>query len=117
MLTNIDVTETIIIATVTLAIILLGVFLYILLRSRKVKKITIDGKPYIAALGGKSNIMSLQANYSRVSVLLHEAALIDAEALKVLGVVSIIKMTGKVVMLCGDQARDIAYAIEMAIKP
>ena len=116
MLTNIDVTEIVIIATVTLAIILLGVFLFILLRSRKVKKIPIDGTPYITALGGKPNIKSLQANYSRVSVFLHETALIDAEALKSLGVASIIKMTGKAVLLCGDQARDIANAIEIAVK-
>lgn len=61
----------------------------------------------IIALGGRDNIVSFSSAGSRLSLVLKDYSLMEDDALKALGVSSIIKMSSKVTLVIGKDAEDI----------
>ena len=61
----------------------------------------------IIALGGRDNIVSFSSAGSRLSLVLKDYSLMEDEALKALGVSSIIKMSSKVTLVIGKDAEEI----------
>lgn len=65
---------------------------------------TFDAASFLAALGGANNIVSFDAKGSRLSVMLKEKSLLKEEDLKRNGVVSLIKMSNKIVLVVEGSA-------------
>lgn len=59
------------------------------------------------ALGGRENIVSCKASGSRISFSLVDYSLVNNESLKKLGVSSILKMSNKITLVIGEEAKEI----------
>lgn len=70
---------------------------------------------WIEKLGGKDNIVSVSGIGSRLSLELKDDSLLK-EDIKELGVTSIMKMSGKIVLVVENSASDIAEKIQNNIK-
>lgn len=70
---------------------------------------------WIEKLGGKDNIVSVSGIGSRLSLELKDDGLLK-EDIKELGVTSIMKMSGKIVLVVENSASDIAEKIQNNIK-
>ncbi len=75
-----------------------------------------DVNAYVAALGSINNIVEVSVRGSRLYLVLENPQFIDVDALKKLGVASVITMARKVVLLIGAEAATIGYLIQERIK-
>ncbi len=99
----------IIIGFVALALIVLGVILFIYFKRKKVESknienesapaVQIDGNALVDALGGVDNIVNVENKGNRIFVTLKNYDVIDNEKIKSNGVDSIIKMSNKLVLV------------------
>lgn len=67
---------------------------------------------FLAALGGRENIISLYAKGSRLSLVLKENNLLVEEDLRKNGVMSIIKMSSKITLVVNGSAEELAKVIK-----
>lgn len=81
-------------------------------RSKKKDAMFADGDLLLKALGGRENIVSCEAKSSRLSVVLKEKSLLDEKALKDQGILSIIKMSGKVIIVIDGSAEKVKKLID-----
>ena len=65
------------------------------------------GNLIILALGGRENVVSIKASGSRLSLVLNDYSLVEDDKLKELGVSSILKMSNKITLVIGQEAKDI----------
>lgn len=65
----------------------------------------------IIALGGRDNIVSFSSAGSRLSLVLKDYSLMEDDALKALGVSSIIKMSSKVTLVIGKDVEEIVKSL------
>lgn len=96
---------------VALAIILIFVCLFFLLKKGKSKgrgKEEIEA--FLAAIGGKENILEVKARGSRLSLSLQDYQKVDKEKLQTLGVSSFIQMSNKITLVI-DKAEEMADKI------
>ena len=99
-------------------IILLAILLIVLMSRRnkgpKIQKqnIKIDSSIWQVALGGKDNILEINATGSRLSLKLNDPSQIDEGKLKELGVTNILKMSNKITLVVEDQAEAILKQIQ-----
>ena len=57
----------------------------------------------LLALGGEENILSIEAKESRLNIVLKDSSLLNEEALKSLGVSSIVRMSKKTTLVIGRE--------------
>jgi phosphotransferase system IIB component len=95
-------------------VLLIGVIAFVLFRKRNVKRLPYDGRPIIAGLGGIDNIIEAKVRGSRLSVLIINPLLVNEAVLKQHGVSSLVMMSKKAVLLLGETASHVAFAIDKA---
>jgi len=98
------------------AAVLLGTVGLLFFRRPQMKKSPIAGQDYVAALGGKTNIVAVKATYSRLSAYVRDLEIVDQARLRELGATSIITMSDRLVILLGEKAGAVASAIETELK-
>ncbi|MDD3207444.1 MAG: PTS transporter subunit EIIB [Bacilli bacterium] len=99
----------------SIALLIALILLISLIRNWKSKKkdvVLSDGDAFLKALGGKANIDSYQAKSSRLVLVLKEKSLLDEEALKALGILSIIKMSNKITLVIDGSAEEVKKLID-----
>ncbi|MDO5721271.1 MAG: PTS transporter subunit EIIB [Actinomycetaceae bacterium] len=69
------------------------------------------GAAIVAGLGGKPNIVSLEACITRLRVVVNDAAVVDEQALKAAGAFDVVMVGPVVQVVVGPQADDLADAI------
>ena len=89
----------------------LGLFLYTYIKGKKEGPIikapqqkVIKNEASLAALGGAENILDHSLNGSRVILVLSNYDVVNVEALKELGVSSVVKMTNKITLVVKGDA-------------
>lgn len=89
----------------------LGLFLYTYIKGKKEGPIikapqqkAIKNEAALAALGGAENILDHSLNGSRVILVLSNYDAVNVEALKELGVSSVVKMTNKITLVVKGDA-------------
>lgn len=92
---------------------LLLIFLSNKKKSGKVDAIVINTPAIIDALGGKGNIVQVNAKGSRLSLTLKEKSLLNKEGLKQSGVTTIIEMSDKFVLVVPSSAEELAAKISL----
>ena len=97
-----------------LAVIIAVLLIFFLVRNKKPKKddFVVNANEWEEALGGKDNVVDAYAAGSRLNVQLKDAKLVNEERIKELGVSSIIKMSGKIVLVVEDKAEYILSKIK-----
>lgn len=93
-------------------------FLLVLPRIKQNSKKTIsitEGADWVNSLGGKSNIISVSASRSRLTLEVKDTSLINQNKLKTLGVSSVIIMSQKVILVIDNGADEIKEKIEKSI--
>jgi len=93
-------------------------FLLVLPRIKQNKKKTTsitEGVDWINSLGGNSNIISVSASRSRLTLEVKDISLINQNKLKTLGVSSVILMSQKVILVIDNGADEIKEKIEKSI--
>lgn len=96
---------------IAIAALLLIIVAILLIRNKKHQRKDNDDLIYnkiLDGLGGKDNIVKMEAKMSRLNVELQNDSLISIDALKDAGVSRTIKMSNKVTLLLGDYALKIA---------
>ena len=93
------------------------VLIFVLSRRKNKTKINkqdvvIDTNEWLAALGGKDNIIEKEARGSRLVLKLNDPEKIDESKLKELGVSNIMKMSNKITLVFEDQAEAILSQLE-----
>lgn len=100
---------------VVILIILLIVICFILVRkankNKFLKQRNEENNLLITYLGGFDNIIKAIANGSRLSLTLNDYKIINEEKLKELGVSTIIKMSNKITLVIGEDAKAIEKLI------
>ena len=76
----------------------------------------VDSDQWIEALGGKDNIISIQAVGSRLSLVVKDKNLFDRQKLGDLGVSSILVMTTKLTLVIEGKATKVAETLNAALK-
>ena len=66
----------------------------------------------IEGLGGKENIISLEAKMSRLNVSLKDDNLLNIDLLKTSGVSRVVKMSSRITLLMGNSASEIEQAFK-----
>ena len=74
----------------------------------------LDAVPWLAALGGRGNVMAAGAASSRVWVDLGDAAAIDEAALKRLGARMVLRGASGVQLIVGSWAPELAIGLSKA---
>ena len=97
----------IIVAALVVIILALVGIIRLIKKSNFKKERTEKNNDIIIALGGRDNIVSFSSAGSRLSLVLKDYSLMKDEALKALGVSSIIKMSSKVTLVIGKDAEEI----------
>ena len=95
------------IAFALVGIILVTIALILIFANTKKKKPEVkiaEKSLWIVALGGEDNIISSEANGSRLMVVLKDKDKMDHEELKKLGVTNFIEMSNKITLLLEDKA-------------
>lgn len=102
------------IALAFLAIIVTVLVILLLVNFLKPKnsgaKVKIDHDELLLAIGGKENITSSSLTGSRLSLTLKDYSKVDADKLKLNGIISVIKMTNKITLVVNEQS-DKIFAI------
>jgi phosphotransferase system IIB component len=93
---------------------LIGITAFIILKKRIVKQPYDDAGPIIEGLGGIDNIIEAKVRGSRLSVLIINPMLVNEAILKQHGVISLVMMSKKAVLLLGETASNVAFAIDKA---
>jgi phosphotransferase system IIB component len=88
----------------------------LMVRPKRKKNPVYDVEGYASALGSINNIVAASVRGSRLYLELDDPRFVDVQALKALGVASVITMSRKVVLVIGDEAATIAYLIQERIK-
>ena len=85
------------------------VFFLVAIISKKVKnkKSNEISEKILFYLGGKDNIVSIEAKGSRLSLSLKNKELLNEEELKKLGVTSILKMSNKLTLVMGNLSSEV----------
>ena len=97
------------------AVILLGIIIVlIIVFSKRSKKPKVDNSKWLAALGGKENVVSVTAVGSRITLVLKDKESINREQLTQYGVKSVITMSNKVTLV-KEKAAETAQAINEAL--
>ena len=94
-------------------LVVLGLFLYTYIKEKKNGPVLKVGQPkeikndnVLKALGGSENIVDHSLNGSRVILVLQNYDVVDVEALRELGVSSVVKMSNKITLVIkGDASR------------
>lgn len=89
---------------IVIVVVLFSIFLFGRQSKVQTKDQAFDVPSFLAALGGADNIFLLEARGSRLSVTLKEKNLLKEEDLKRNGVVSLIKMSNKIVLVVDGSA-------------
>lgn len=96
-------------------IIVLAVLITLILKKKKKKKLLVEKKELhsqlIDGFGGVENVISSEAKGSRLNLVLKDYTKLNEERIKELGVSSIIKMSTKVTLIIGTQAKEISDSI------
>lgn len=92
---------------------LLLIFLSNKKKSVKTDIISVDAYAIVTALGGKGNIVQVNAKGSRLSLTLKEKSLLNKEGLKQSGVTTIIEMSDKFVLVVPSSAEELAAKISL----
>ena len=94
-------------------IIVLAVLITLILKKKK--KLLVEKKELhsqlIDGFGGVENVISSEAKGSRLNLVLKDYTKLNEERIKELGVSSIIKMSTKVTLIIGTQAKEISDSI------
>lgn len=101
--------QIIIISIIALAVVFCGVFIFLVVKNKrnKIKPVAFKFLEFYQALGGKENILALEARGSRLVVQLQDYSLYQNGKLKELGVSSLIKMSNKLTLVIGQIAQEI----------
>lgn len=94
---------------VVLVIVLTILFVFVLKKKTPAK--VLDSSSWLTALGGKENIVSVDATRSRLSVVLKNKDLLDKDALTLLGVSNVVSMSNKVTLVIENKAEEIKKEI------
>jgi len=95
-------------------ILLIGIISLVIYKKRNIKRLPFDGGPIITGLGGIDNIIEAKVRGSRLSVLIINPLLVNEALLKQHGVSSLVMMSKKAVLLLGETASNVAFAIDKA---
>ena len=93
-----------------IAVVVIGIILFIVLGKRK-KNIKFDFEKFIELLGGKSNIEDASFNNSRLSVMFKDKTLIKKEELQEMGASGIIINSKKITLVMGVLSESICSYI------
>jgi len=85
-------------------LILLTIGIIFISGKKQTKAQKVDGQAFTMALGGKENIISCSAKGSRLTIALKDISLLDEGKLKSNGVLSLIKMTQKLILVVAGKA-------------
>lgn len=106
----------IIVCVVVLLILMTIVALYYRNKRKKGVKqetnISLDDNKWVNALGGKGNIISLEARGSRLIVVAKDYTLIGKDELRDLGVISTISSQSKITLVLKDKAENISNLLK-----
>lgn len=102
------------IIAIVVALLIAIIVIFLLIRNKKKgkKKINEVHNEIIVSLGGIENVVDADAKMSRLNVILKDYSSIDEEKLKELGISRIIKMSNKLTLLVGEEAKTIASIIK-----
>ena len=107
--------DTLLIVGIVLALVIISVVLLIVLKNKKrndfLKQRNEANNELITCLGGLDNIVKAAAMGSRLSLVLNDYSVINEEKIKELGVSTIIKMSNKITLVIGEDAKEIAQLI------
>lgn len=79
---------------------------------KKETSVSLDDNKWVNALGGKENIISLEARGSRLIVVAKNYALINKDELRELGVISTISSQSKITLVLKDKAENISNLLQ-----
>ena len=90
------------------AVVVLAVVLFFVFKNRKKKdESPVDLDALFEALGGQDNVVSVEANGSKVKVVLKDNNAVDAEALKGLGATGVVSTSKATQIIFGKVSEDI----------
>ena len=96
-------------------VVIVLIVLFVVLNKNKKKNFYLERKKQnnelLLCLGGRENIVSAVNNGSRLSLVLKDYSLVQEDKLKQLGVSSFIKMSNKLTVVIGEEAKDISLLI------
>lgn len=100
-----------------IVIVLLGIILFFVIKAIRKNKFLEERKKsnneLILALGGRENILNVQARGSRLTLVLKDYEIIDEAKLKMHGVSSIIKMSEKITLVIGQESKELEALINL----
>lgn len=107
----------ILIGCVVLVLVLMVIVaLYYRNKKKKLNKqdntISLDDNKWVNALGGKENLVSLEARGSRLIVVAKDYAIINKDELRELGVISTISSQSKITFVLKDKAENISNLLQ-----
>ena len=90
------------------AVVVLAVVLFFVCKNRKKKNESpVDLDALFEALGGQDNVVSVEANGSKVKVVLKDNNVVNAEALKGLGATGVVSTSKATQIIFGKVSEDI----------
>ena len=75
-------------------------------------KVSLDNNKWVNALGGKDNVVSIEAKGSRMIVVAKDYAIINKDELHDLGVVSVISSQNKITLVLKEKAENISNLLQ-----
>lgn len=104
---------------ILVVIVLVGVYCFLrfghIKRKPKIKS-GLDLAKVVSGLGGKENILSLEADGSKVVFHLHDARAVQADALKALGASGIVSSKDKVTVIFGKVSQPLTLELNDYLK-
>lgn len=92
-------------------ILIILIVVFLIYFSGRHKKVQENFEPLIMALGGKENIVSVEARGSRLALQIKDDAKVDYDHMPKDLVSSFIKMTGKLILIVGEKSKKIAEVL------
>lgn len=109
--------EIVLYIVLSIVILVLGITLFFVVKAIRKNKFLENRKKsnneLILALGGKENIVNVQARGSRLTLVLKDYEVVNEEKLKMHGVSSIIKMSEKITLVIGQESKELESLINL----
>lgn len=109
--------EVVLYIVLPIVILVLGISLFFVVKAIRKNKFLETRKKsnneLILALGGKENIVNVQARGSRLTLVLKDYEVVNEEKLKMHGVSSIIKMSEKITLVIGQESKELESLINL----
>ena len=102
---------------IPIVVLVLGIVLFLVIKTIRKNNYIANRKKanneLIEALGGRENILQVQARGSRLTLVLKDYNIIDESKLKERGVSSIIKMSEKITLVIGQESKELETLINL----